>query len=200
MSFEVKSFKGKEAEVYQEELADMRIRIFRDYPYLYEGSMSYEKEYLGRYFEADNAVIFILFYKSNVIGASTCIPLQQEGPEIQRPFLEQNIDVSKYFYLGESVIEKTYRGKGFGKLFFRYREEEALQHPHISFTCFCAVSRPDDHPLKPARYKPLYPFWEKLNYQPRPGLQALMSWKDIGEQEETAKKMDFWVKKIRNNS
>lgn len=197
MEFEVKSFSGKEAEAYLAAIADLRMRVFRDYPYLYKGTIENEKDYLSRYFNAPNARIFVLFYGTRITGVATCLPLSEEADNIRKPFEEKGIDVNSYFYFGESLLERIYRGKGFGKLFFQYREEEALKHPQINYTTFCAVNRSKDHPMKPDNYKSLEEFWSKMGYSLQPGLSAVMSWTDVDQEEETEKNLEFWVKKIR---
>ncbi len=197
MEFEVKSFSGKEAEAYLEAIADLRMRVFRDYPYLYKGTLEHEKDYLSRYFNAPNARIFILFYGKRITGVTTCLPLVEEADFIRKPFEEKGLDLKKYFYFGESLLEKIYRGRGFGKLFFQYREQEAMKYPQIQYTTFCAVNRTDDHPLKPYQYKPLDDFWRKMGYIHHPELSTSMSWTDIDDEKATAKTMEFWVKKIK---
>ncbi len=197
MEFEVKAFAGKEAESHIEAIADLRMRVFRDFPYLYKGSIEYEKQYLSRYFNAPNAKIFVLFYGNRIVGLTTCIPLSEEAENIRKPFEEKGLDVSRYFYFGESLLERIYRGKGFGKLFFQYREEEALKYPHIDYTTFCTVSRSEDHPMKPDTYRPLQGFWKKMGYSRQPELSAVMYWTDVDQEEETEKNLEFWIKKIR---
>jgi len=61
-------------------------------------------------------------------------------------------------------------------------------------TTFCAVDRPDDHPLRPAGYRPLDEFWTSLGYQRRPELRATFVWKEIGEATESPKHLTFWTK------
>ena len=39
-----------------------------------------------------------------VVGASTAMPMSQETPEFQAPFLAQGWDVGRVFYYGESVL------------------------------------------------------------------------------------------------
>lgn len=197
MEFEVKSFSGKEAEVHLETIADLRMRVFRDFPYLYKGTIEYEKDYLSRYFNAPSAKFFVLFYGTRIVGVATCIPLSEEAHYIRKPFEEKGLDVNSYFYFGESLLERIYRGKGFGKLFFQYREEEALKYPQIEYTAFCAVTRSDDHPMKPDNYMSLEGFWSKMGYSPQPGLSAVMSWTDVDQEKETEKKLEFWVKKTQ---
>ena len=42
-------------------LAALRIEVFRDFPYLYEGSTEYEKEYLKTYSLSTDSMIFTVF-------------------------------------------------------------------------------------------------------------------------------------------
>ena len=56
---------------------------------------------------------------------------------------------------------------------------------------------PDDHPLKEPGYVPLDGFWRKRGYAPIEGLIAYFKWKDIDQDEETAKPMQFWGKALR---
>lgn len=195
--FKVKAFTGSEARSYIESIADLRIRLFRDFPYLYDGNIAYEKEYLERYFQSEHAKIFLLYYGERIIGATTCLPLSEESEMIKKPFEDAGMNVKNYFYFGESLIERIYRGKGLGKLFFKYREQEALSHADILYSCFCSVKREEDHPKTPNPYKPLSGFWESMGYERNPDLHTAMYWKELDSDDEIPHKMEFWIKKIR---
>ena len=56
---EVETLAGPEAAAWVDELAALRIRIFRDFPYLYDGTVAYERRYLESYFQAPRAVCVI---------------------------------------------------------------------------------------------------------------------------------------------
>jgi len=58
------------------------------------------------------------------------------------------------------------------------------------------VVRPDDHPLKPADYRPLDSFWRKRGYAPAEGLVAHYAWKDVDQTEETLKALQFWIRDL----
>lgn len=112
---------------------------------------------------------------------------------VQKPFWSAGIDVSKVFYFGESVLEAAYRGRGIGVSFFEAREAQAAGY---AMTAFCAVERPDDHPLRPKNYVNLHDFWRHRGYRPRPELVCTMRWRDISEAVETEKKLKFWTKDL----
>ena len=40
-------------------LSDLRIRVFREWPYLYEGTADYEAEYLAEFIDAPGAVLVV---------------------------------------------------------------------------------------------------------------------------------------------
>lgn len=187
---------GKEIESVFDPLAQLRIAVFRAYPYLYEGSLNYELEYLKTYSNSERAMLFALWDENKMVGATTCIPLLDETADVQAPFLAADIPLESVFYFGESILLDAYRGQGFGKRFFDVREEHATQFPEIEFTCFCAVKRGNDHPLKPDNYKPLDDFWTSRGYHQAQELQSTFMWPDIGELEDSPKEMIYWKRNI----
>ncbi|MDE8346775.1 MAG: GNAT family N-acetyltransferase [Acidocella sp.] len=174
-------------------LAGLRIAVFRDYPYLYDGAMGYEKTYLQTYATAPDAAIIIARAGGRVVGAATCLPLRAETANIQHPFRQAGMDISKIFYFGESVLEAPYRGQGIGVAFFAARESQARATGH-SITAFCAVQRPADHPNCPQHYQPLDEFWIHRGYTRQESLTCQMSWRDIGAAAESPKTLMFWTR------
>lgn len=195
MSVSVTCILGSDAAKYLDDVARLRIRVFRDFPYLYDGNLTYEAEYLGRYLQAPNFALILAQDGSTVVGASTCLPLSQETEEIRLPLIEAGYDAHEIIYLGESVLDKAYRGQGIGKAFF-YEREAHGKRLKKSMASFCAVERPSIHPLRPQEYHPLDIFWKKQGYQKLPEVQTALSWKDVDQQLETDKKLTFWIKEL----
>lgn len=195
MAVEVFKVVGPEVEKYLDHVAQLRIRVFRDYPYLYDGTPEHEQEYLGRYLRAKDFALILAQDGELVVGASTCLPLSQETDEIRQPLVEAGYDDNEVLYLGESVLDKAYRGGGIGKSFFRLREAHG-HHLQKTLACFCAVDRPADHPLRPADYRPLHTFWQKEGYRPLANIQARLFWKDVEREAETEKALTFWIKQL----
>lgn len=176
------------------ELARLRIEVFRDFPYLYDGDLAYEEKYLQTYINCPESVIVLAFDDDKIIGASTAIPLKYETEDVQRPFIVQGYNVEDVFYCGESVLNKHYRGLGIGVKFFEQREAHAADLGGFKHICFCCVERPIDHPRRPADYVPLDQFWNKRGFFKHPELKTTYSWKDLDDTVETPKPMTFWLK------
>jgi GNAT superfamily N-acetyltransferase len=187
---------GDKLTQYIPELARLRIEVFRDFPYLYDGDLDYEERYLQTYIQAPNSVIVLAFDSDKVVGASTGIPLQYETDEVKKPFIDAGYDVNKIFYCGESVLLSRYRGQGAGVAFFEHREAHAREIGGFEYSCFCGVQRPEEHPRRPAGYQPLDNFWRKRGYEKHPELTTAFSWKELDEDEESPKPMTFWMKKL----
>jgi GNAT superfamily N-acetyltransferase len=141
-------------------------------------------------------VIVLAWDGDTIVGASTAIPLREETPEVQAPFLTANYCIDEIFYFGESVLLPEYRGQGAGVAFFRHREAHALRCGDYHYSCFCAVQRAEDHPARPADYVPLNKFWNNRGYTMQPQLQTQFSWKELGEESESPKPMTFWMKSL----
>lgn len=188
---------GKSLEQYLPELARLRIEVFRDFPYLYDGDYAYEQNYLRTYVEATDAVIVLAFDGPRVVGASTGLPMEQETPEFQRPFVEYGYAPSKIFYCSESVLQPDYRGRGLYKCFFQGREEHAKALGQFEYCAFCCVDRPANHPRRPPDYQPLDAVWRHFGYTRHPELTATYTWKDLDDDQESPKTMVFWLKPLQ---
>ena len=175
------------------DLARLRIRVFRDFPYLYQGTQAYEETYLRTLAQAPDALVVVARDGGQVVGASTALPLIHETPEVRAPFHAPEFDPARVLYLGESVLLPDYRGQGVGHAFFDAREAHAARLG-LDVTAFCAVQRPPDHPRRPAGYRPLDAFWHSRGYVERPDLTTVMHWPDLDETHDTPKPMRFWVR------
>ena len=187
---------GAAARPYAEQLASLRMKVFREFPYLYQGNFNYEMNYLETYFKSDYSFLFLIKRDETIIGATTGILASEEEESFRSPFIKHGLQPSSVFYFGESVLLPEYRGKGFGKLFFKEREDFASQIDEVTTLSFCAVERSSHHPLRPHDYRPLHTFWESMGFHLEPGLTTYYKWKDINEDVETNKKMQFWIKSL----
>ncbi|WP_298720682.1 GNAT family N-acetyltransferase [uncultured Oceanisphaera sp.] len=177
-------------------LAELRIRVFRDFPYLYDGDPGYEADYLSTYLDTDSSVCVLALDGDRLVGASTGLPLSHETEAFRRPFVEQGLNTDRIFYCAESVLLPEYRGQGLYKAFFNGREAHARHLGGFELAAFCAVVRPAEHPLRPDGYRSLEPAWHHFGYQAAPGLLAHFGWKDIDQPNETDKPMQFYLKPL----
>lgn len=187
---------GNEIEPYIAPLASLRIQVFREFPYIYDGSIEYEKKYLSVYVKSPKSIAILVFVGKDLIGASTALPLADESSEFKKPFTDNGMDPGNIFYCGESILLPDYRGRGIYSSFMTSREKHARNLGNFHTICFCAVQRPDDHPLRPTGYRPLDPVWEKFGYKKHSEFRTYYTWKDINEEDESPKQMIFWMKEL----
>lgn len=178
-----------------EAAARLRIDVFRSFPYLYEGSLAYEHDYLSKFSSAAGAILVVARDGDGIVGAATACPLEAEHEAFKAPLRDAGLDLSGIYYCAESVLLPQYRGQGIGHAFFDAREAKAraLGFHRIAF---CGVVRPYDHPLRPAGFRPLDPFWRKRGYAPVDGAVARFSWRDVGEADQTEKPLQFWMRDL----
>lgn len=193
MALTERVFHGNQVKEIIPSLGTLRIQVFYDFPYLYEGTQAYEEAYLDIYASSDASIVLGLFDGERLVGATTGMPLNLEDKAIQAAFLQDPAGIDSYFYFGESILLPAYRGFGYGHRFFDVREAHAKQLG-FKHTVFCSVIRPDDHPLKPADYRPNDAFWLKREYKKLNEQTCNMSWLDRNESTETSKELVFWKK------
>lgn len=194
---QIKHLSGEAIRPYIPDLAALRITVFRDFPYLYDGSREYEEHYLETYLKSDESIVVLALDGDRAIGASTGLPMAHETSEFQAPFLASGLNPQDFFYCAESVLLPEYRGRGIYKAFFEGRESHARSLGRFTHCTFCCVQRPADHPLRPADYAPLDAVWRRFGYHPEPDLVTEYAWKDIDMPDETRKPMFFWIKSLK---
>nr|WP_174819475.1 GNAT family N-acetyltransferase [Ruegeria lacuscaerulensis] len=186
---------GAALETALDDVARLRINVFHAWPYLYDGDLGYERKYLQAYRDSARSIVVGAFDGDRLIGASTGAPLADHAEDFAAAFDGSGVGLSDVFYCAESVLLPDYRGQGVGHKFFDQREAHARA---LGFTkcAFCSVQRPVDHPMRPESYRPLDAFWRARGYEPLPGVVAQFSWKDIGEDGETQKPLQFWIRDL----
>ncbi|MDC0948561.1 GNAT family N-acetyltransferase [Gammaproteobacteria bacterium] len=196
MSVRVEIAKGAAIAPWITQLTRLRMAVFRDFPYLYDGDADYEAEYLSVLCRSERAVVVLALDGDDAVGASTGLPLLDEHEAFRRPFVVAGIDPTPMFYCGESVLLPEWRGQGIYRHFFAGREHHARTFGDYRECCFCAVQRPLDHPLRPLQYRGLDRVWQRYGYVRDEALIAQFAWRDREEAEETEKPLVFWRKTL----
>lgn len=178
-----------------DDVARLRIAVFRDWPYLYAGDVGYERDYLAAYAQSPDSVVVLAKDGDAVVGASTGLPLAEDSAEFQAPFLERGVDVAKVFYCGESVLLPGYRGRGLGHAFFDAREAHARALGSFGWTAFAAVDRDDGDPRKPPGHRGNEAFWRKRGYVRQPGMTMHLHWNEVGV-GEVLHPLTFWLRPL----
>lgn len=195
MNFKIKDLTGADLKKYLNDVARLRLKVFADFPYLYDGTMEYEQWYLEKFASIDGAVVVACFDGDNIIGVATGSPMEGQMNEFSSPLKEAGYDCSQIFYCGESVLFSEYRGHGIGHKFFDHREAQARQLGLVK-SCFLSVVRQSDHLLRPADYSPLDGFWRKRGYAPLDGITARFLWKEHTVDAELDHILQYWMRDL----
>lgn len=188
-------YQGSAIAAVLEPLAALRIQVFAEWPYLYAGSVDYEREYLQTYLNCPRSLVILVRDGHSVVGASTGLPLADAAAEMRKPFLDAGEDIRDIFYCAESVVLADYRGRGLGRDFFLRREAHAralgLRH-----SVFCAVDRSANDPRRPSSYQDNARFWQNRGYAPDPQRRCRFEWTDIGASGPSPKTLTFWRREL----
>jgi hypothetical protein len=194
MSLTIRAYRGPEIAEMVEPFARLRMAVFRDWPYIYDGDLDYERRYLADYARSDSLLV-AAFDGDRLVGGSTGLPLSDHSEVAAELSEALPMDSKNVYYCAESVLLSTHRGQGAYRAFFTQRETHA-QSLNCTYAIFAAVIRPEDHPLRPADAQPLDPVWRRYGYAPLPGVTTTISWRDIGADAETPKALQVWMKRL----
>lgn len=177
------------------DLARLRIAVFREWPYLYDGDAAHEAAYLTAFANAPHAVLAAAFDGANIVGMATASPMAAQDEAIRGPVASAGIDPANSFYFGESVLLPRARGRGVGHAFFDHREAGA-RAAGARRAIFCSVIRPGAHALEPLNARSHHDFWMKRGYAPLPGVTCELRWRDLGDGGETTHRLQFWSRDL----
>lgn len=178
-----------------DDLASLRITIFREYPYLYDGFFEDELKYLSLYQDTPDAFVISVNDSGKMIGAATGVPLRYEHEGLAAPFTGTSFSVDELFYVGEVLLYPTYRDSGLGFNLLKQIEEHVRtlgNYRHL--TCATAV-RPDNHPLCPESYVQIDKFLARTGFIKLPDVTTNFTWQETdGISREHL--MQFWIKEL----
>lgn len=104
MSLSIRALTGREIVSALDDLSALRMTVFAEWPYLYDGERAYEEEYLREFVEAPDGILVAACDGDRIVGAATASPMAAQKAEFRAPFEARGHDVSRLFYFGESVL------------------------------------------------------------------------------------------------
>jgi GNAT superfamily N-acetyltransferase len=192
---DLRTLTGAALDAALDDIARLRIAVFRDWPYLYAGTLQHERDYLATYRNSPAAIVVGAFDGTALVGAATGTQMEDHAAEFAAPFAAQNLPLDEIFYCAESVLLASHRGQGLGHGFFDLREAHARALGR-KYMAFCSVMRPDNHPLRPADARSNHAFWRGRGYAPVAGVVAEFDWLDVGQTAPSRKSLQFWMRSL----
>lgn len=192
---------GPEAKKYVTDIANIRIQVFKEFPYLYAGTLEYEQEYSDYFSKDERAILIAAMQDERIIGFITGMPLSLENPltkDVAQKLLAKGLtDISHYYYLGEAIVLAEYRKPLLIYNLFKKFKEETKNFTYQKIGILTVI-RDKNHPLRPAGYRSIESILKYFKFHPTdiiidfewPTFQA------SGEIENAANPMLFWEHEV----
>ena len=178
-----------------EDIAQLRLAIFKEYPYLYDGRLQDELEYLRHYAAHGEAIAIIAFCANNIAGAVTAIPLHCESNDMTAPFAATSYPVERVYYIGELLFYQDYRNQGLGTRLLSRIEQHVRKQMSYDYLASATVVRPDNDPLCPEGYVPIKRFLDRNRFVKLPGVTTHFTWKETDGMRR-GHEMQLWIKDL----
>lgn len=186
---------GVEAQERLETIARLRLSIFREFPYLYDGKMEDELAYLKQYADNNEAAVIITLAGEEIAGAATGLPLSCESAEMTAPFAATPYPVESIYYIGEMLFYPPYRNRGLGTECLSLMDQYVRSSGKYRYLTCATIIRPADHPLRPDDYLPIERFLERNMFLKLQGVATSFAWKEL-DGVRRDHDMQFWIKEL----
>ncbi|OGU13446.1 MAG: hypothetical protein A2076_17530 [Geobacteraceae bacterium GWC2_53_11] len=177
------------------DLATLRLEIFPEYPYLYQGRREDELAYLVCYAEAPDACVILASDGLTVIGAATGMPLVHEDAQMCEAFAATAFPLNEVYYVGELLFRPAYRNSGLGRKLLDQLESHIRSLGSYRHLTCATVERPDDHPLRPRDYTPITRFLARTGFVRLSGVTTHFIWRET-DGVKRDHPMQFWSKEL----
>ncbi|MES2607121.1 MAG: hypothetical protein V4544_00060 [Pseudomonadota bacterium] len=150
LGFHVELLAGSAIEPYIEKMTEFRLKYFRVYPYLCEGTREEEMTSVRRYIDSASGHILVLKDENdNFGGFLTGISILESSYSSE--FSAVLPCPEKAFYIGELIFAESFRGRdGIQKCLEYFHLIKEMGYESV---CCITVQRAEDHPLKPDKYR-----------------------------------------------
>jgi len=190
----VETFQGEEIAPYTNEIVQLCNKIYREYPYLYNGEDAGYESYLESYSQSKEAIICLAFADEKAVGIAAGIPMSQRRNRYDQTLLEHGYDPDALFYLGEFGLKPEYQGRGIEEVMYQSIEDFARKNRNLTTICFWEIANSLDLSQRHSGYLPKEDFWKKLGFIRHPELNFVIFWTNINESQDSPHSAVYWLK------
>ena len=195
-SIAIEVLKGNEVIPHLKRLIEIRLSFYRDYPYLYDGSIEDEENYLRMYGNSENTLLVVAKRDDEVVGAILGLPLPESPEENKEAFQDLEISPEDLFYLGDNIVIRELKiGNVQEQMYHQF--EGAVNHlKKYRGIVVCEIERDVNDPKKITN-DTFYEFaWHTQGFIREPNQIVNFSWKEIGDSKSSNHHMVFWRKSL----
>lgn len=194
-----KVLKGVEVQTILPFIAEQRIKLFAEYPYLYKGTLEEENSYLSWFSNLKNTVVIVVYLESKPIGfitGTSFVDFEEHFNGSTVLFKNIQFDPQEFFYCAEVIVLPNYQGNKLSSKLFFLLESHAIQS---GFKKLCFVTEThEEHPLKPIDYISNESIWRHLGYA-KTNIHIHFNWETIqsdGDTHNQEHKLTYWIKDL----
>lgn len=193
-SIVIEVLKGNEVIPYLKKWIEIRLLFYKDYPYLYDGTMEGEEHYLRMYSNSENTLLVMAKRGEEIIGAVIGLPLPESPEENKDAFQEAGMLQEELFYLGDSIVTKEFKTSNVQEQMY-HKFESAVKHlEKYRGIVVCEIERDVNDPKKVANDTFYELAWNNRGFIKEPNQTVLFSWQEIDDVESSDHRMVFWRK------
>lgn len=178
-------------------MAQMRVKEYAEYPYLYDGDMQEELQYVQWFSTLKHSAMAIAFYNDEPVGFIAGTALTSFDEHFKGScdlFSSAGFDPETYYYFSDAIVMPEHRNK----LLLNEMAQAVEEHAQIlGYTAGCFVCESHaSHLLKPKEYKELDPLFKRQGYA-KTDMVISYSWltrQADGTTKVQTHAMNYWIK------
>jgi len=178
---------GSDMEQYVNDMIRLRLTVFRESPYFYDGTEGEERAYLEQHLHSEKGLFLIAKTGDHVIGMLSGTPMKDRD-DYAYPYVKNAIPTDSIFCLGELVVEQSDHREQIGLNLYQLFEEHVRSLGSYDTISECVVL----HPIAGEGKSILM----QVGGSKCPNLVYHCFWKEIDQEVSTDHVMEYWSKQL----
>ena len=198
-NYQLKLLTGPDLESILPFMAQQRIELFREYPYLYEGNLKEEMSYLDWFAKLRHTAVAVAYHDQQPVGFVSGTSFKDFDTHFKGScdvFQKANLKPEEYYYFAEGMVVPEHRGNSLSLNLYALIESYAKK---VGYKAGCIVDESHDkHPLKPSDYYSPEAVFKTAKYIQSP-LRIKFNWATRqvdGPAQDQEHELRYWLKKF----
>lgn len=194
----IEKMQGTQIDPYLAEIIQFVTKMYRDYPYLYNGDDAGYQQYLNTYAQAKEGVIFVAFDGKKIVGVASGMPMADSRDIFKPTLVRHGYSIKNIYYIGEFGVSPEYHGKGIESTLMSKMEQFIKEHKQYNTISLWELNPASSSQTQRApTHFPNGIFLQNNGFAYHPELNFIVHWTNINEKHESPHLAVYWLKDLR---
>jgi len=191
MKVHIEAYTGNEIVAHTQEIVNLITHTYINYPYYNQIDEAAYTECMHYFAQSKTVVICVAYINETPVGIASGIAMREMPYFYKTPFYTNEQTFDTLYNIGEFGVVPDLKGLGIEKKLSKNLESYAKENNYTGVCRFEMDANEDG-----SGYPPKTEFWENRGYVKNEAMDLDLTWKNIGDDQESSHRAVYMFKKL----